>query len=111
MEESKFYKSKNKSNKTNKYKVLSSFITKVLICLIIFITLLIVVKANPKLKEKIHDLVYENHFSFSYINNLYQKYFGKVLPFENIVPNDSEMYLMRNLHIVRLVYIKMVYLF
>jgi len=91
MEESKFYKSKNKSNKTNKYKVLSSFITKVLICLIIFITLLIVVKANPKLKEKIHDLVYENHFSFSYINNLYQKYFGKVLPFENIVPNDSEM--------------------
>jgi len=91
MEESKFYNKKNsKSNSKGKYKVLCRVITKILICLIIFVILLIVVKVNPSLKEKIHSIVYEDHFSFSYVNSLYKKYFGNILPFENIVPNDSE---------------------
>lgn len=91
MEESKFYNKLNNKNKfSSKYKVLYWSITKILICLIIFVILLIVVKVNPSLKEKIHNIVYEDHFSFSYVNSLYKKYFGNILPFENIVPTDSE---------------------
>lgn len=95
MEESKFYNKKNKSNnnnKNNKYKFLCKTITKILICLIIFISLLIVIKVNPKFKDKIYNLVYEEHFYFSYINNLYKKYFGDVLPFDNILPNTDSVF-------------------
>ena len=90
MEESKFYNKKNSKDSTKKYCILYSVLTKILICVIIFIVLLIVVKVNPNLKNKIHDIVYEDHFSFSYINNLYKKYFGDVLPFENIVPDNTD---------------------
>ncbi|MBQ7137150.1 MAG: M23 family metallopeptidase [Bacilli bacterium] len=88
MEESKFYNKENsKAKKTNKF--LYRFITKILICLILFISFLIVIKINPKLKDKIYQVVYEDHFSFAYVNNLYKKYFGSVLPFENIAPTEE----------------------
>ena len=92
VEESKFYnkKNNNKDNNVRKHnKFLYRCITKVLICLIIFVSLLIVIKVNPSLKEKIYKVIYEDHFSFSYVNNLYKKYFGNVLPFENIAPTEE----------------------
>lgn len=92
MEESKFYNKNKNNNSKDKYKFLCRTITKVLICLIIFVVLLIIVKVNPKLKDTIHNVVYEDHFSFSYINNLYKKYFGDVLPFENIAPTEEEVF-------------------
>jgi len=88
MEESKFYSDKKEcKNKSNKF--IYTFITKVLICLILFVCFLIVIKMNPKLKDKIHEVVYEDHFSFAYVNNLYKKYFGSVLPFESIAPTQE----------------------
>lgn len=91
MEESKFYNKKNTNTNTKKrIKFLYSTITKVLICIIIFVTLLIIVKLNPKLSAKIYEIVYEDHFSFAYINDLYKKYFGDILPFDNIVPTNTE---------------------
>lgn len=94
MEESKFYnkKNKNNNNKSDRYKFLCRTVSKILLCLIIFITLLIVIKVKPELKDKIYDVIYEDHFSFSYINNLYKKYFGDVLPFENILPNTDMVF-------------------
>ena len=90
---SKFYSKKsNKNSKSNHNKILYKCITKILICLILFVSLLIVIKVNPKLKDKIYEVVYEDHFSFSYINNLYKKYFGSVLPFDNIAPSDNEVF-------------------
>ncbi len=88
---SKFYNKKNNKENT-KNKALYKFITKVLICLIIFVSLLIVLKINPNLKSKISETVYEDHFSFAYINNLYKKYFGDILPFDNIVPTDERVF-------------------
>lgn len=94
-----YYKSleklKNKktgnSNKDNKkHKVVYNFITKVLLCLIIFISLLITVKVKPVLKDEIYKYVYENHFSFAKVNEIYRKYFGSVLPFDNIAPTAEE---------------------
>lgn len=89
---SKFYSKKNNNSNKKNYKFLYKVITKILICLIIFVTLLIVVKVRPELKDKIYDFVYEDQFSFSYVNNLYKKYFGDILPFENIVPNDEKVF-------------------
>ena len=50
------------------------------------------VKVKPELKDKIYDFVYEDQFSFSYVNNLYKKYFGDILPFENIAPEDEKVF-------------------
>lgn len=90
---SKFYSKNNKDNsvkKNNKItKSVCGFVTKVLICLIIFISLLITLKLKPELKDKIYNVVYEKNFSFAYVNNLYKKYFGSVLPFDNIVPTEE----------------------
>lgn len=48
------------------------------LCVVTLITLivLIFVKENTKIKNIIYDNVYEKNISFSYINNLYKKYFG-----------------------------------
>lgn len=90
---SKFYNNNSQNSnlkKNNKVtNVLCRFITKVLICLIIFISLLITLKLKPELKEDIYNVVYEKNFSFAYVNNLYKKYFGSVLPFDNIVPTEE----------------------
>lgn len=88
---SKFYNNKN-NKKNNKSKMLYSFITKVLICLIIFVSLLIILKINPNLKNKIGEVVYEDNFSFAYINDLYKKYFGSILPFDDIIPTDEKVF-------------------
>lgn len=88
---SKFYNKKTKHN-NSRDKTIYKLITKVLICLIIFVSIMIVVKLNPSLKDTIRKSVYENHFSFAYINNLYKKYFGNILPFENIAPTDEAVF-------------------
>lgn len=90
---SKFYNKKRKNNDNdNKNKFIYKCITKILICLILFVSLLIVIKIKPSLKEQIYEVVYEDQFSFSYINNLYKKYFGNILPFENIAPTDNSVF-------------------
>ncbi len=91
---SKFYNKKNNVNnkKSKRHKFLYHIVTKILICLIIFVVMLIVLKNNPKLKDKVYNVVYDNHFSFAYINNLYEKYFGKILPFDNVLPNEEEVF-------------------
>jgi len=90
---SKFYNKNNKDDKIKKYatvpKLLCKFITKVLICLIMFVSLLIAFKLKPEIKDTVYQLVYEKNFSFAYVNNLYKKYFGSVLPFENIIPTEE----------------------
>lgn len=90
---SKFYNKKDKNiNKSGNSKFLYKIITKVLICLIIFISLLITIKVSPELKDKIYEVVYNDHFSFAYINNVYKKYFGNILPFDNIAPSVNSVF-------------------
>lgn len=90
-------RSKNQKTKVPKFKnSIKNFILKLLICTIIFMSTLIVIKAKPNLKSSIYKYVYEDNFSFAKINDLYQKYFGNVLPFDNIVP-DTELVFQENL--------------
>ena len=91
-------KKKQKTKETPKIRsYITKFIMKTMICITLFITMLIVIKSSPSFKATIYKNVYEDNFSFAKINNLYQKYFGDILPFDNIVPNNDELVFQENL--------------
>ena len=70
----------NKNNKTKKNNILISFFNKLLICFILSLICLILMKQNDKFKNFIKQNVFKDNISFAYINNLYNKYLGDVLP-------------------------------
>lgn len=59
-------------------KYLNRFLLLIVICLVS----LIVLKANPSLKDKVYKTVFQDNLSFAKINEIYQKYFGSSLPFK-----------------------------
>lgn len=59
---------------------LLSFLNKIMVCTIILLVSLILLKQNPNIKEYIKKEVFDNNLSFAYIKELYNKYFGSVLP-------------------------------
>jgi len=77
---SKFLKNNKENKKIEKKNFLISFFNKILICFILVITCLIFMKSNSSFKDFIEEEVYHNNLSFAYINNLYTKYFGEILP-------------------------------
>ncbi len=58
---------------------LKIYFSKVLITVIITLILLIVMKANSGFKSIFYKYVYDTNFSFSYISNIYNKYFGNII--------------------------------
>lgn len=67
------------------------------ITILLTLIILIGVKKDGNFKEKLYQLVYEDNFDFAYINNIYNKYFGNVIPFkplklEQPVFNESLVY-------------------
>jgi len=77
---SKYLSKKNNENKSHKKSFLVSFMNKILICFILVIACLILMKTSSKVKSFIEKEVYHDNISFAYLNNLYNKYFGRVLP-------------------------------
>lgn len=61
---------------------ISNFISKVLITLIIVLVVLIGSKKSTSFKTNVYKNVYDNTISFAYLNTLYNKYFGNILPFK-----------------------------
>lgn len=57
-------------------------LSKLFITIILFIICMILIKGNPSFKTIFYKKVYEDSFNFGYINSLYNKYFGNILPFE-----------------------------
>lgn len=57
-----------------------SFLNKILICFILIVTCLILMKTNKTFHDFVSSKVFKNNISFAYLNNLYNKYFGKILP-------------------------------
>ena len=93
--ESKFLKKREKTKKNKIY----SFFNKLLVCFIIGITCLILMKSNSKFKNYIEKNVFKDNISFAYINNLYNKYLGNVLPSyktEDTTPVFSEKLAYKN---------------
>lgn len=63
-----------------KKNFLISFLNKILICFILVITCLILMKTNKTFHDFVSKKVFKNNISFAYLNNLYNKYFGNILP-------------------------------
>lgn len=61
---------------------ISNFISKILITLIIVLVVLIGSRKSTSFKTSIYKNVYDNTISFAYLNTLYNKYFGNILPFK-----------------------------
>ena len=73
-------------------KYIKIFLIKVLICVVIFISVLIAIKMNKSYKEIIYKNVYDSNFSFAKLNSLYKEYFGNILPFEEVLPNANPVF-------------------
>jgi len=85
---------KHKSNlpaKDIKFKnnILFNTIRNSMICTLLFLLTLIVTKTSDEKKIFLYKNIYDNTFSFSKINSLYKKYFGNILPFENLIKDDA----------------------
>ena len=87
----KFFNKKEVQEDTFK-NIVISYISKTLVCALLFIVLLIVVKFDSKYKEIIYNNVYEKNFSFAKVNELYRQYFGDLLPFDKIVLEDEPVF-------------------
>jgi len=65
------------------------FFTKFLLCIIILLVTMIFLKNNPKLKDQVYHYIFDNNFSFSKIHEFYDQHFGGILPFDNVLGNDT----------------------
>ncbi len=83
-------KVKNNFNDDNK-KVYYS-LSKVLILLVMFLGILIYSKTSPQNKLFLYENIFVKNFSFTSMNNLYQKYLGGVLPFEDLWLTEKPMF-------------------
>lgn len=67
-------------NTKKKKSFFISFLNKILVCLILVISCLIMMKKNNEFYNFMSTKVFKDNISFAYLNNLYNKYFGSVLP-------------------------------
>ena len=70
-----------KRKNVKKVSLVSKFFSKLLVCVIILLGILIALKASPSLREGLYKNVFQNHFSFAEVNTVYEKLFGSSLPF------------------------------
>ena len=68
------------------------FISKVLIAVILFLSLLILVKNNEENKKYIKEKVYEENFEFTKFKSFYEKYFGNILSIDKIVQEEQPVF-------------------
>ena len=71
---------------TNKSTIIFS---KLLITIIITLIILILIKSSSNFKNVFYKKIYEDNFSFTYFNNLYEKYIGNNEIFNKIVKTQT----------------------
>ena len=69
-------------NSIKNSKYISNLFSRTLIAIIIILLSVIYINMNNKNLEKYKINLFEKNFSFSKISNIYNKYFGKVIPIE-----------------------------
>lgn len=67
------------------------YIIKFLILVILTLTCLITLKVSNKFKTIFYKNIYDNHFSFAFVNNYYQKIFGSPIPFKDLFKDNTDM--------------------
>lgn len=65
-------------------------LTKICFSLILLFTTLIILKAQPQLKDSFYKEIYEKNISFASINSWYEKYAGSSLPFNNLFKSETK---------------------
>ena len=84
-------------------KYIKGFITRCLVCIILFLLISIVCNFSDKNLLWFKNNIYDNNINFTFFNNLYNKYISKYLPFdvyeekivmsEGLIYNSKEKYL------------------
>lgn len=64
---------------------ITKYITKLLVVMVLTLITLISLKNNTVWKTKFYKEVYTRNFSFAKLNQLYQNYFGKPIPFQELI--------------------------
>lgn len=82
-------KKKQKENVPNKKKS-STYMSKFLCMIILTLMCLIGLKKSEAFKNMFYENVYGKNFSFAYVKEIYQKYFGSTLPIDKFFGNKTE---------------------
>lgn len=69
-----------------------NFLNRLLITGLLTVICLIVLKKDVSLKQFFYDKFLSTNFNFSYVNNLYQKYFGSSVPFGNLFHDTQSVF-------------------
>jgi len=83
---------KNKQEEQPKKNKLKSFVSKLLILVVLFLINLIVMKSNTTYRDFIYDKIYNNNLSFTKIKEFYNKYLGGVEALDGIVNNTTPVF-------------------
>lgn len=77
-------------------KYIKGFITRCLVCIILFLVISIVCNFSDKNLLWFKNNIYDNNINFTFFNKLYNKYIGKYLPFdvydEKVVMSEGLIY-------------------
>jgi len=80
------------SNNDKKGDYINILISRVLIALIIFFCCLILINTNNKVETFIKNDVLKDNIKFTKISNLYNKYFGKLIPIKEVKDETSTVF-------------------
>lgn len=81
-----------KNNEVKEKNKLKSFISKILILVVLFLINLIVMKSNNDYKDFIYEKVFNNNFSFAKVKEFYNKYLGGVEALDGIVNTTTPVF-------------------
>ena len=73
-------------SKTNKFNF---FLVKFFIVILLFGLLSVSAQKDINIKNIIYNKIYKNNFSFAYFKNIYNKYIGNIIPFQNIFKENK----------------------
>ena len=73
-------------------KRVKSFISRVLITVIIFLVGMILIRKNSDIKNIILENVYDKNFEFIKLKKIYQKYFGDILSVDQLAVNEQAVF-------------------
>lgn len=83
---------KNSKVKRRLKKSVKDFISRVMITAILFLVALILVRENKEFKKLLVDNVYNKSFQFTQAKEVYEKYFGRILSADKLVPEEEKVF-------------------
>ncbi len=71
---------------------INSLIIRILISIILFFTLIIFMNTNEEVNNFVKEEILSENISFTKIKNIYNKYLGNIVPFDNLVKTDRQVF-------------------